>query len=77
MKVLIKSAWGSDDPTEAAFPFLHATAFAEAGHQVDVSLLGEAVLLMGSSLVDAVVPIGWPPLREALARTIELGARTR
>jgi len=23
MKVLVKSAWGSDDPTKAAFPFLH------------------------------------------------------
>ena len=31
MKVLIKSAWGSDDPTKAAFAFLHANAFAEAG----------------------------------------------
>lgn len=29
MKVLIKSAWGSDDPTKAAFAFLHANAFAE------------------------------------------------
>jgi hypothetical protein len=34
MKVLIKSAWGSDDPTKAAFAFLHANAFAEAGHEV-------------------------------------------
>ena len=32
MKILIKSAWGSDDPTKAAFPFLHANAFAEEGH---------------------------------------------
>jgi hypothetical protein len=30
MKVLVKSAWGSDDPTKAAFPFLHANALAEA-----------------------------------------------
>ena len=34
MKILIKSAWGSDDPTKAAFAFLHANAFAEAGHEV-------------------------------------------
>ena len=33
MKVLIKTAWGSDDPTKAAFAFLHANAFAEAGHE--------------------------------------------
>ena len=46
MKVLIKSAWGSADPTQAAFPFHHANAFAEAGHEVQVFLLGEAVSLM-------------------------------
>jgi hypothetical protein len=34
MKILIKSAWGSADPTQAAFAFHHGNAFAEAGHQV-------------------------------------------
>ena len=46
MKVLVKSAWGSDDPTKAAFPFLHANALAEAGHSAQIFLLGEAVSLM-------------------------------
>lgn len=72
MKVLIKSAWGSDDPTKAAFAFNHANAFAEAGHEVQIFLLGEAVGLMRDCVADAVVPVGWPPLRETLARTIEL-----
>jgi predicted peroxiredoxin len=71
--VLIKSAWGSDDPTKAAFAFLHANAFAEAGHSPRIFLLGEAVSLMRTPVAEAVVPVGWPPLREALARTIELG----
>ena len=31
-RVLVKSAWGSDDPTKAAFPFLHANALAECYH---------------------------------------------
>jgi predicted peroxiredoxin len=72
MNVLIKSAWGSDDPTKAAFAFLHANAFAEAGHTVQVFLLGEAVSLLRPPVADAVVPVGWPPLREILARTVEL-----
>ena len=72
MKVLIKSAWGSDDPTKAAFPFLHANAFAEAGHEIQIFLLGEGVSLMRSCVSDAVVPVGWPPLREILPRTTEL-----
>lgn len=36
MKLLIKSAWGSADPTQAAFPFHHAIAFAESGHEFHV-----------------------------------------
>lgn len=71
MKVLIKSAWGSAHPTEATFPFHHAPAFAEAGHEVQIFLLGESVTLMRSVVANAVVPVGWPPLSEALAKVIE------
>ena len=73
MKVLIKSAWGSDDPTKAAFPFLHGTAFAEGGHEVQIFLLGEAVSLMRTPVANAVVPVGWPPLAEILPKVRELG----
>jgi predicted peroxiredoxin len=74
-KILFKSAWGQDDPTKATFPFLHANAFREAGHDVQIFLLGEAVSLMRSEVCFNIVPIGWPPLREVLGKTIELGAR--
>jgi len=70
MKILIKSAWGSADPTQAAFAFHHANAFADAGHEVQIFLLGEAVTLMRAVVADAVVPVGWPPLSEALAAVI-------
>src|SRR5271155_5923990 len=66
LKIMMKSAWGSDDPTKAAFPFLHGLALSEAGHSVQIFLLGEAVSLMRKSLASAVVPVGWPPLIEAL-----------
>jgi predicted peroxiredoxin len=66
LKIMIKSAWGSDDPTKAAFPFLHGDALSEAGHEVQIFLLGEAVSLMRKSVANAVVPVGWPPLSEAL-----------
>ena len=71
MKVLIKSAWGSDESTKACFPFLHANAFAEAGHQVQIFLLGEAVSLMKDELIAAVTPVGWPPLSEIMRKTVE------
>jgi predicted peroxiredoxin len=60
MKILVKSAWGSDDPTKAVFPFLHANALAEGGHDAQIFLLGEAVALMRDPVANAVVPVGWP-----------------
>src|SRR5437763_15355063 len=70
MKVLIKSAWGSDDPTKAAFAFLHANAFAQAGHEVRVFPLGEAVNPMKDEMIASVTPVGWPPLSEIIPKTI-------
>jgi len=40
LKIMMKSAWGSDDPTKAAFPFSHTHALAEAGHDVQIFLFG-------------------------------------
>ena len=73
MNLLVKSAWSSDDPTKAAFPFLHANVLTEAGHAVQVFLLGEAVSLMRDPVAAAVIPVGWPPLGETLEQTISLG----
>jgi predicted peroxiredoxin len=66
LHIMMKSAWGSDDPTKAAFPFLHGLALTEAGHTVQIFLLGEAVNLMRKSVAEAVVPIGWPPLSQTM-----------
>jgi len=69
LKILMKSAWGSDDPTKAAFPFLHGDALSEADHEVQI-FLGEAVSPMRKSVANAVVPVGWPPLAEVLGKII-------
>src|SRR5262245_15838715 len=68
LKIMMKSAWGSDDPTKAAFPFLHGQVLSEAGHEVQIFLIGEAVNLMRRSVAEAVVPVGWPPVGELLAK---------
>lgn len=68
LRILLKSAWGSDDPTKAAFPFFHGEALAAAGHEVRIFLLGEAVSLMRRSVAHAVTPVGWPPLSDILAK---------
>jgi len=68
LKIMMKSAWGSDDPTKAAFPFSHGLALAEAGHEIQIFLLGEAVVLMRKTVAEAVTPVGWPKISETLEK---------
>jgi predicted peroxiredoxin len=70
LKVMMKSAWGPDDPTRASFPFLHGLALAEAGHEVQIFLLAEATSLMRKSMVEAIKPVGWPPLSETMEKVV-------
>jgi predicted peroxiredoxin len=62
----MKSAWGPDDPTRAAFPFAHGLELAEADHEVQIFLLAEATSLLRKSMVNAILPVGWLPLSETL-----------
>jgi hypothetical protein len=59
LKIMMKSAWGPDDPTRAPFPFAHGLALAEAGHEVQSFLLAEATSLMRKSITNAILPVGW------------------
>jgi predicted peroxiredoxin len=70
LKIMMKSAWGSDDPTRASFPFLHGLALADAGHAVQIFLTGEATYLMRKATGDAIKPVGWPPLTETMAKIV-------
>ena len=64
LKIMMKSAWGSDDPTRASFAFAHGLALADAGHEVQIFLTGEATYLMRKATVAQIFPVGWPPLSE-------------
>ncbi|HET7439776.1 MAG TPA: hypothetical protein VFJ47_00620 [Terriglobales bacterium] len=70
LKIMMKSAWGSDDPTRASFPFLHGLALADAGHEVQIFLTGEATYLMRKATATAIRPVGWPPLAETMERIV-------
>ena len=70
LKIMMKSAWGSDDPTRASFPFLHGLALADAGHEVQIFLTGEATYLMRKATVNTIQPVGWPPLSETMAKIV-------
>jgi len=61
---------GSEDPTKATFPFLMAGGALDAGHQTAIVLLGDAVVLMNSAVADSVQGVGFPALKEVMAKVI-------
>jgi predicted peroxiredoxin len=70
LKIMMKGAWGPDDPTRASFPFAHGLILAEAGHDVQIFLLAEATSLMRKVTANAILPVGWPPLSETLEKVV-------
>jgi predicted peroxiredoxin len=70
---MIQGYWGSNEPTKAGFPFDHGIILADAGHEVKIFLIAEAVYLMRRSVADAVVPVGWPPVHEAMEQAMNKG----
>ena len=73
LKIMMRGGWGTDDPTRAAFVFAHALALADAGHEVQIFLTGEATYLMRKATTEAVKPIGWPPLTELRDKIVAKG----
>jgi len=71
LKILMRGGWGTEDPTRGSFVFAHALAFADAGHDVQIFLTGEATYLMRKVTVDTVKPIGWPPLSEMMGKIVD------
>jgi predicted peroxiredoxin len=72
-RMLFVGTCGSENPTKSVLPFLSAKGALEAGHQPQVALVGDAVVLMKDVVANAVVPVGWPPLRELLNTALEQG----
>ena len=68
--ILFFSTNGSENPTKAVLPFLGANGAVEAGHEASITLFGDAVVVMKDSIAGAVVPVGWPPLKDLMATTI-------
>ena len=71
--LLYFSTNGSENPTKAVLPFLGANGTVEAGHEAQIVLFGDAVVIMKDVVADSVVPVGWPPLKELMATTIKNG----
>ena len=70
-KILYFGSNGSENPTKSVFPFILANGAVEAGHEAEISLFGDAVVLMKDVVANSVVPVGWPPLKDIMATTIK------
>lgn len=44
--------------------------FDVAGHRVQIFLLADATMLMRKVTANAILPVGWPPLSETLAKVV-------
>lgn len=62
---------GSENPTKATFPFIGARGAKDAGIESAIVLLGDSVVLMKDMVVDNVVPMGWPPLKDIFNAVLE------
>jgi predicted peroxiredoxin len=64
---------GSENPTKSVLPFLSAIGAVESGYEAEISLVGDAVVIMRQVVADAIVPVGWPPLSQLMAKVISYG----
>ncbi|MGC1872166.1 MAG: DsrE family protein [Acidobacteriaceae bacterium] len=70
LHILMRSSWGTDEPTRASFVFDHGLALADAGHDVQIFLTHDATYLMRKATLETIQPIGWPPLSETMAKVV-------
>ena len=66
MKFLYIGSYGSEDPTRAGLTFVMAQGAKEAGHDVEVALQGDAVVLFNDAVAENVQPVGLPSVKELL-----------
>jgi predicted peroxiredoxin len=73
-KLIYVATHGPDDPTKACMPIhLAVNGAAEAGIDVEVNLAGDATVLIQDQYVDSLMPLGFPPLKELMAKVRDKG----
>ena len=75
-KILYVGTHGTDDPTNATFPFLMAKGAIDAGHETGIILQGEAAPLIKDSIAAQIQGVGVPSLTELMAFLVEKNVRS-
>ena len=74
-KFLIHVTTGQDNPTKAALSFLVAKTALEEGHQVNLFLAGDAVLLLKDEILNSVTGLGTGKLSDHFNVIVEKGGK--
>ncbi len=71
-KLIYVGTHGPDDPTKACMPIhLAVNGAAEAGIDVEINLAGDAAVLIQDTYITTLLPLGFPPLAELMAKVRE------
>ena len=70
-KLAFVGTHGSENPTKAIFTFLQANAAVDSGMEAEISLVGDAVVLIRDEVIGSVLPVGWPPLSEIFEAVVK------
>jgi len=74
-KLLIYTTWGPTDPTRVGLAFTYAKVAKKEDSEVVIFLLHDAVSLARQEMVDHVVPIGPPLLKDSLEYLLSQGVK--
>ncbi|MBI4220198.1 MAG: hypothetical protein HY682_08665 [Chloroflexi bacterium] len=74
-RFLVVSTHGSENPTQATIPVVVVNGSYEAGHTAELVLMGDAVVVAKEVVRNAIVPVGWPPLRDVFATALKNGVK--
>lgn len=73
-KLLYVATHGPDDPTKACMPFhLAVNGAVAAGIDAEINLAGDGALLIQDHVIESLMPVGFPALKELVSACVEKG----
>ncbi len=70
-KILVIATHATDDPTKSTLAFVTVEIALEAGKEVSIALVGEAVYLAKEAVANSIHGIGFPPIAEFIEKAIK------
>jgi predicted peroxiredoxin len=71
--LMLVGTTGTENPSKAVMPFVLAIGALKSKQEIRprLALLGDAVVLLRQAVIDSLVPLGYPPLKELMAEVVQ------